>query len=94
MEVKEAVNAAKQYVIELFGTEGIDYVTLEEVKLDYDTNNWLIAIGFDRQWDREEGPLGPILTRAPTRNYKVVCIDDANGRFLSIIDRVLPDLKG
>lgn len=94
MEVKEAVNAAKQHIIELFGSEGINYVALEEVKLDYDSNNWLITIGFDRQWDRETGPLGPILTKAPTRSYKVVCIDDVNGKILSIIDRVLPDLEG
>ena len=94
MEMKEAVHTAKQHIIDLFGTEGIDYVALEEVKLDHDTNNWLITIGFDRQWDREEGPLGPILTRAPTRSYKVVCIDNVNGKILSIIDRVLPGLKG
>ena len=89
MEVKEAVDAAKQRIIELFGSEGINYVTLEEVK--YESNNWLITIGFDRQWDREEGPLGPILTQAPTRSYKVVYLDDDNGKLLSILDRVLPE---
>lgn len=94
MEVREAVDAAKQRIIELFGSEGINYVTLEEVKLDYDSKNWLITIGFDRQWDREEGPLGPILTQAPTRSYKVVCIDGVNGQTLSIVDRVLPNLEG
>ena len=94
MEVTEAVHAAKQHIINLFGTEKINYVALEEVKLDYSTNNWLVTIGFDRQWDREVGPLGPILTKARNRSYKVVRIDDVDGKLLSIVDRVLPDLKG
>lgn len=91
MDVKEAARAAKQHIIELFGEEGINFVGLEEIKLDYDSDNWFITVGFNREWEQVKSPLGhPIMTRAEGRAYKVVCIDDKDGKILSVEDRILP----
>ena len=52
MDVKEAVRTAREYVGELFDGGEIDRVRLEEVVFDYDSDQWLITIGFSRPWDR------------------------------------------
>ena len=50
MDVKEAVRAAKEYVVDLFDGEEIDYVGLEEVEFDHESDQWKITIGFSRPW--------------------------------------------
>ena len=48
MDVKEAVRAARTYVIDLFDAEDITDVGLEEVVFDDDSSTWRITMGFAR----------------------------------------------
>jgi hypothetical protein len=90
MNVKEAVNAAKTSIAELFG------------EFDHDADVWRITIGFlrmpeisrkagvsaeEQQWRSDLG-LGPFVT--PRRAYKVVNIENDSQRVISVKDRELP----
>ncbi len=87
MDVREAAQAAKEYLINLFDGEEIAHVGLEEVEFDDG-----LTIGNNH---RLLSPVGPNpLTAAlgegrPARSYKVVRINDDDGRVISVKDRVL-----
>jgi hypothetical protein len=84
MDVKEAVVAAKQYIGEIFGAEGIRNLGLEEVEFDEPANEWRVTIGFSRPWDAA-GPVSVMFT--PSRSYKVVRISDKSGKVVSVKNR-------
>jgi hypothetical protein len=81
MNVKEAVELAKKHVIDLFSTEGVENVGLEEVEYDNDRSMWHITIGFSRPWDRP-----PVYEMGTKRSYKVVNISD-EGNVVSVKNR-------
>lgn len=90
MEVKQAVQTAKEYIIDLFGDEAITGVGLEEVDLDMESNNWKITIGFYRPLSHR-GTLTTVFGKQhEARSYKVVSIDKQSGRVSAVTDRVLP----
>ena len=90
MDVKQAVRTAKDYLADLMADEGIENLGLEEVQFDEVAQRWNVTIGFSRPWDRKNA-----LTAALTeygrsdRSYKVLSIDDADGRVKSLKDRIL-----
>ena len=84
MEVKEAVQLAKRFIIDMFGDEQISNVGLEEVDFDSKNKVWYVTIGFSRPWD-----VGLPIVK-PNRSYKVVRIKDAGGDVLSVKDREIP----
>ena len=89
MDVKEAVRTALQHLATSFDDEEVVDPALEEVKLDYDSDEWLITFGFERPWDP---PRSNFLTEyeiLKRRTYKVVRIDDESGKVLSLANRVL-----
>ncbi len=89
MEVKDAVRLAKTYVADLFESERIANVGLEEVVFDESSDSWNITIGFTRPWDRK-GPLATALPeQRPARSYKVVRIADGSHQVKSVTDRFL-----
>ena len=83
MEVKEAVMVAKRHIRDLFETEGIRNVGLEEVERD--DGVWLITIGFSRPWDFESHNLFGMAQAPPRRTYKVVRVGDTDGKIMSVI---------
>ena len=85
MDVKEAVQVAKNYVIELFAEEGIVDVGLEEVDIEL-SDTWVVTIGFSRPWNRN---IGSVLGGQPSRSYKAVRVQDKNGKVMSVKDRAL-----
>jgi hypothetical protein len=89
MNVKEAVQTAKEHVVDLFDGEDIDFVGLEEVVFDDESNHWLITIGFSRPWDRPKTLSAALREEPLRRSYKTVHIDDADGRVISLKDRIL-----
>ncbi len=100
MDVKEAVQTAKNYITELFTAETITNVGLEEVEFNDTSNNWEVTIGFSRPWNYEKfrNPIAEALAnplterntnRPAVRSYKLVCINDDSGQVLSLKDRVL-----
>ena len=88
VDVKEAVRTAKEYVGELFDGEEIDNVRLEEVVFDDESDQWLITIGFSRPWDRPKALSAALREDPLKRSYKVVRINDADGRVMSLKDRI------
>lgn len=91
MDVKQAVQAAKEYVISLYDQEEIVDIGLEEVELDDNSNQWRVTIGFSRPWDKENSVSVPFPysdARRP-RSYKQVCLDACNGQIVSLKDRIL-----
>ena len=88
MDVKEAVRTAKNHIVELFTDETITNVGLEEVEFNNTANNWEVTIGFSRPWQTSSlaATLG---NKLPARSYKLVCINDDDGRVISLTDRVL-----
>ena len=83
MEVRQAVAVAKQYVMELFGEEGISEIGLEEIEVNED-GHWNITIGFARPWDRK---LGSVLAGANARSYKILIVRDKDRKVLSVRNR-------
>ena len=88
MDVKEAVQAARLHIVDLFGDEEISNVGLEEVEFDDLGGAWKVTIGFSRPWERQ-GALGVNLGLKTVRSYKVVHIG-SDGHIKSVKDRVLP----
>ena len=62
-------------------------VRLEEVVFHDESDQWLSHHSFSRPWDRPKA-LSAALREDPLKN-KVVRIDDADGRVMSLKDRVL-----
>lgn len=87
MEVREAVHAAKTYIADLFSDEGITHLGLEEIEMGQD-GCWRVTVGFSRTWGRDQG-VPAILGGAGARQYKLVRVNDEDGRILSVKDRVL-----
>ena len=87
MDVKEAVQAAKAHISDLFAGEEITNVGLEEVEFDDRADAWKITIGFSRPWERP-GELGVRLGLKANRSFKVVHVD-SEGAITSVKDRVL-----
>lgn len=48
MDVKQAVEMAKNHIKDLFENEGISNLGLEEVDFDDQTSVWYVTIGFSR----------------------------------------------
>ena len=89
MDVKQAVQTAKEHIAQLFSDESISNVGLEEVEFNETGSVWEITIGFSRPWDRP-GPIIPALGRLESpRTFKIVRIQDESGRVESVKHRVL-----
>ncbi len=89
MDVKEAAQAAREYLADLFEEEDISEVGLEEVTFNDSRGEWLITIGFARPWNR----INALRKIGEARSYKVVCIDDESGNVTSLKDRLLAASK-
>jgi hypothetical protein len=94
MDVKEAVNLAKQYVADLFSTEKIFNLGLEEVEYDDSEKVWFVTLGFSRPWDNPPSyatsvftALGQQEAKMPIRCYKIVRISDASQKVHSVKNR-------
>lgn len=93
MDVKEAIQKAKQYVTRVFADEGIKNVALEEVVFDSDAKEWRITIGFARPWDDDPIGIKEAIGLPPSfkRTYKIVLISEKNGEVVSVTNRDLAD---
>lgn len=83
MEIREAVEMAKEHIRELYEGEKIRNLGLEEVELANDV--WSIAVGFSRPWDSYTHDIVGNRTGPRTRSYKVVRISDIDGTILSVV---------
>lgn len=86
LDVKDAVGIANRYIENLFGSEGVHNVGLEEVERDTNSGDWLVTIGFSRPWDKGSEFFSGINAML-RRTYKVVRIDSNDGAVLSVRNR-------
>ena len=89
MDVKEAAQKAKDYINDIYASEEIYNVGLEEVEHSAATGTWKITVGFSRPWDTKNVLTAALGERRPERSYKVVQVD-GNGKVKSLTDRFLP----
>ena len=92
MDVKQAVQTAKEHVVELFADESIENVGLEEVEFDELNKVWSITIGFSRFWGRP-GALIRAVDGGTARTFKIVRIEDESGRVRSVKHRTVTGEK-
>ena len=90
MDVKEAVQAAKEHVAEIFADESIANVGLEEVEFDELNKVWAITIGFSRPWDHSGGVFRALDGTPRSRTFKIVRIKDESCRLQSVKHRNVP----
>ncbi len=88
MDAKEAVQRAFAHFQDIFEGEELTNIGLEEVIFDEDADVWKVTIGFSRPWDyTEPGLITALQPRHPTREYKLVTIDNRTGEMKSITIR-------
>lgn len=90
MDVKEAMNTAREYINAMFADEEIMQLGLEEVTYNPDAGQWRITFGFVRPWDRQNTMAVNLGLKTP-RSYKVVHIHDSDGKVVALTDRLLPE---
>ena len=87
VQVREAVDTAKDYVLNLFGADGLTSLRLEEVERD-PNGFWNVTVGFVRPMalTNAAGGLMGALSGEPLgpRVYRVVRIDDRDGEVMSV----------
>ncbi len=105
MNVKEAVQTAKEYVAELYADEKARHIGVEEVVFDERDDAWKVTVGFFRPWDRaqtldEKLGVPDILSvaagdpsRWKRRSFKIVQVDNGTGEVRSMTHRSLPSLN-
>lgn len=93
MDVKEAVQRAKECIAEVFGGEDIGGLRLEEVVFADPSPRWKITISFMRPESLAgvAATLAAISGQQYKRSLKVVEISDDSGRVLSVTNRLWPN---
>lgn len=86
LSVKDAVQAAEQWVRELYPKRELRHLRLEEVELSADDRFWFITLGWLEPAVREH-PLASVLNREVNvlpRVYKTVKVDAESGAVVSM----------
>ena len=94
MDVREAVRKAKECVVNHLDGEDFDCLRLEEVDFDHESDRWKITVSFPPPSDSPKALPATALEDLLRRSYKVVRIDDADGRVISLKDRILTGASG
>ncbi len=92
VSVKSAVKTAIDYVQDLYADSNLRDLMLEEVEFSEATDQWLVTVGFSLPETKEETQslIMPSKTsRALSRRYKVVNIDAATGKPVSMKIRAI-----
>jgi hypothetical protein len=92
MDVKEVINTAKAYILDIFGPEGAFNIGLEEVQFDGDKDIWAVTIGFSRPWDRP-AVQNTLLPQQEKRTYKIVEISDTYNRVIGVRNRMIDSIR-
>ncbi len=93
MKVKDAVLKAILYTKDIFESENISNLGLEEVVFDDSKNEWVVTIGFSRPWDYPASEMFPGLNQPgnPRRSFKIVRINDVSGEVVAVKNRLVGD---
>ncbi len=88
MDVKEAIEIAKNYVHEVLADEQVTNLGLDETEREPQTGRWIITIGFSRPWNTPRTRAQEVLENLGAlsslrRSYKVITISE-DGEVLSM----------
>ncbi|PKF73184.1 hypothetical protein CW360_01610 [Pseudomonas fluvialis] len=91
VDLKGAVAVAIDAISDLFGSQGITNVLLEEIEPS-GAGQWKVTIGFDRPADASDSPAvslsqGLMALARRGRKYKVVLVDRETGEVDAVRDR-------
>lgn len=102
MDAKQAVRKAVEYITDIYADANIEHVDVEEIDFDETATAWKITVGFFRHWDQPTRAT-QYLTRIESRHweprewkkrtFKVVQINDHDGRVVSMTHRELNALN-
>jgi hypothetical protein len=91
IDVKKAVEVAIEYIEDLYSSEDVADIALEEVELSEDERYWLITIGITRTYSKplEKVTVSPVFiplskTYTTNRDYKTIKIDANTGEAKSL----------
>ncbi|MHB8423811.1 MAG: hypothetical protein ACYDB9_01470 [Gammaproteobacteria bacterium] len=89
MDVKEVVEIAKRYIMDIYASEKITNVGLEEVDFDGTKGVWFVTIGFSRPWDEPRNTFAVLAAQGAytKRAFKTLRVSDKDGNVLSIKNR-------
>lgn len=90
MNAKEAVKIAIEHVRDLFESEKISNLGLEEVEYEENERSWVVTVGFSRPWDFPTGPLAAAISnhlKPDRRDYKTVRIRESDSKVISVKNR-------
>ena len=96
MDVKQAVRKAVDYVTDIYADASIKDVDVEEIVFDDAQDAWDITVGFFRRWsptNAEQALWRVESKRWQDRTFKVVKINDGDGRVVSMTHRELGALN-
>lgn len=88
-DVKQAVQAAKDFAAALFEPEQLSGLGLEAIERTEDGKYWFVTLGFHRAAPRRRrrarSPLEQVLpSPEPEREYKVFKVDSSSGEVLGM----------
>ena len=84
MDVEEAAALARSFFSVAYLGETIEGLRLEELKYDYDEDEWSVTLGFSRPWAEDEPRER---ARSDGRSYKEIRISDDTGEVVALRDR-------
>lgn len=89
IDVKQAVQAARDFAVALFEPEQLSGLGLEAIEKTEDGKHWLVTLGFHRAAPRHRrrprSPLEQVLPAPePEREYKVFKVDAGSGEVLGM----------
>lgn len=90
MTAKEAVRIAIEHVRDLFESEKLSNLGLEEVEYEDNDHSWTVTVGFSRPWDFPPSPFAAVLSnqmRPERRDYKTVRIRESDSKVISVKNR-------
>ena len=91
MDVKEAVQTAKRYVVDVLSGEDIQHLATEEVVFDERKLSWKVTVSFFRPENQMQGLAAAVVGGASwkDRSFKVIQINRA-GAAVSMTNRIFP----
>jgi len=91
IDMKTAVRAARQFTLDLFESETLPNLALEEIEFDESSHQWQVTLGFDSPHKikrKTNGPsLFPTIEEEIQREYKQFNIDAEDGHLVSMTMR-------
>jgi hypothetical protein len=79
MDVKDAVVAAKGWVLDVMQDEQPSNLGLEEVEFDDMQGIWKITLGFSRPWNSSRNALQALAGESQKRAYRTILVSDHDG---------------